>query len=211
MVEEAVLESLSADTILLILYISLTANLKLTEIFFRSKERSNVPPWPIQQWWDARIHHDSGQVTHNQRDDDHDDHDFPRQIEPTPTAKALSVCRQRRARQPRRLPERHQGYHASDQQTGYDHDHDNHERKNHEIILFMIKVNFLLPFMGFGFNYTWLSLHGHISFRFWHKMSNFDDFSSLFHPQQHPSPVPRVPLAVPDPQLAQRWRPLFHR
>ena len=27
------------------------------------------------------------------------------------------------------------------------------------------KVNFLLPFMGFGFNYTWLSLHGHISFR----------------------------------------------
>ena len=28
------------------------------------------------------------------------------------------------------------------------------------------KVNFLLPFMGFGFNYTWLSLHGHISFRF---------------------------------------------
>ena len=28
------------------------------------------------------------------------------------------------------------------------------------------QVNFLLPFMGFGFNYTWLSLHGHISFRF---------------------------------------------
>jgi len=26
------------------------------------------------------------------------------------------------------------------------------------------QVNFLLPFMGFGFNYTWLSLHGHISF-----------------------------------------------
>jgi hypothetical protein len=25
-------------------------------------------------------------------------------------------------------------------------------------------VNFLLPFMGFGFNYTWLSLHGHLSF-----------------------------------------------
>ena len=27
-----------------------------------------------------------------------------------------------------------------------------------------LKVNFLLPFMGFGFNYTWLSLHGHLSF-----------------------------------------------
>ena len=26
------------------------------------------------------------------------------------------------------------------------------------------QVNFLLPFMGFGFNYTWLSLHGHLSF-----------------------------------------------
>ncbi len=25
-------------------------------------------------------------------------------------------------------------------------------------------MNFLLPFMGFGFNYTWLSLHGHLSF-----------------------------------------------
>jgi hypothetical protein len=22
------------------------------------------------------------------------------------------------------------------------------------------QLNFLLPFMGFGFNYTWLSLHG---------------------------------------------------
>jgi len=26
------------------------------------------------------------------------------------------------------------------------------------------QVNFLLPFMGFGFNYTWLSLHGYLSF-----------------------------------------------
>jgi len=26
------------------------------------------------------------------------------------------------------------------------------------------QINFLLPFMGFGFNYTWLSLHGHLSF-----------------------------------------------
>ena len=32
--------------------------------------------------------------------------------------------------------------------------------------IFILQVNFLLPFMGFGFNYTWLSLHGHISFRF---------------------------------------------
>ena len=26
------------------------------------------------------------------------------------------------------------------------------------------QINFRLPFMGFGFNYTWLSLHGHLSF-----------------------------------------------
>ncbi|TRY73653.1 hypothetical protein TCAL_08799 [Tigriopus californicus] len=26
------------------------------------------------------------------------------------------------------------------------------------------QLNFLLPFMGFGFNYTWLSLHGYLSF-----------------------------------------------
>ena len=26
------------------------------------------------------------------------------------------------------------------------------------------QLNFLLPFMGFGFNYTWLSLHGQLTF-----------------------------------------------
>ena len=26
------------------------------------------------------------------------------------------------------------------------------------------QINFLLPFMGFGFNYTWLSLHGYLTF-----------------------------------------------
>ena len=26
------------------------------------------------------------------------------------------------------------------------------------------QLNFLLPFYGFGFNYTWLSLHGYLSF-----------------------------------------------
>ena len=29
------------------------------------------------------------------------------------------------------------------------------------------QLNFLLPFYGFGFNYTWLSLHGYVYFSFY--------------------------------------------
>ena len=53
------------------------------------------------------------------------------------------------------------------------------------------QINFLLPFMGFGFNYTWLSLHGYLTF------SN--------SPQQ----FPEYPLKFPNQDWPRQEDPSF--
>ncbi len=53
------------------------------------------------------------------------------------------------------------------------------------------QLNFLLPFMGFGFNYTWLSLHGYMAF------------------SEIPIQFPEYPLQFPVPQWPDVDDPSF--
>ena len=46
------------------------------------------------------------------------------------------------------------------------------------------QINFLLPFMGFGFNYTWLSLHGYLTFS--NSPQQFPEYPLVFPIQDWP-------------------------